>query len=301
MRTNTRPPSPAEWMPVIALPAITLWVTQYRCPPWLVMWSLAISVFFGFKWLTWRHALRASTTSNNAAISRSLAYLFAWPGMNANEFLCDTPQNRIQKPTAQEWVMAFTNLLFGIFLLWVVSPLVSTVPILIRGWIGLAGIVFLFHFGLFSILSCYWRGKGIQAPPLMRNPLGSCKLSEFWGSRWNTAFRDLTRDYLFRPLSRRYSTTFAVFLGFLASGLIHDLVISVPAQAGYGLPTLYFLMQGIGIQWERSKFGRRMGIDRASTGRIFAGLLIILPAGLLFHQQFIERIVLPFLEVLSWH
>lgn len=69
--------------------------------------------------------------------------------------------------------------------------------------------------------------------------------------------------------------------------MVHDLVISLPAGGGFGLPTLYFAAQGAGMFAERR-------MPRAWR-RPFALALVIVPAPLLFHPPFIERVMLPFL------
>lgn len=83
---------------------------------------------------------------------------------------------------------------------------------------------------------------------------------------------------------------------FLTSGLIHDFVISIPARAGYGLPTLYFLLQGIGVLFERSTVGKKLQLGRGAAGRIFAAVVTVGPLGLLFPPPFIERVVVPMLH-----
>ena len=78
------------------------------------------------------------------------------------------------------------------------------------------------------------------------------------------------------------------------SGIIHDLVISLPARSGYGLPTIYFLIQALGILAERTEHGRRWGL-----GQHWSTLLVIvLPTPLLFHPAFLERVIVPFVEAL---
>lgn len=299
MKNNARTLTPTEWLPVVIIPTISLAATQHCFPPWMVMWAIAFSIYFGLKWLTWRNALRSDPSLKVASRFRTLAYLLGWPGMNAKDFLNDATQCHVPKPTAFDWGQAFANFILGTVIIWLVFPNIPSTFGIVRGWIGLSGIAFLLHFGLFRILSCFWRWQGFQAPSLMNNPIASTKLSEFWGSRWNTAFRDLTRDYLFKPLSRLFTPTTAVFIGFFFSGIVHDLAISVPAQAGYGLPTLYFLIQSIGIWFERSRFGKALSIEHSPRGRIFAALFIVVPAGLLFHRSFIEVVAIPFLDAIT--
>jgi D-alanyl-lipoteichoic acid acyltransferase DltB (MBOAT superfamily) len=133
----------------------------------------------------------------------------------------------------------------------------------------------------------------------MNTPIASTGLGEFWGRRWNTAFRDLTHRFLFRPLTRRFGVRGGIAAGFVFSGLVHELVISVPAGGGHGGPTLFFAAQGIGILIERSRFGREAGLARGARGWLFTMLLLVLPAPILFHAPFVQRIVIPFMRAVG--
>jgi D-alanyl-lipoteichoic acid acyltransferase DltB (MBOAT superfamily) len=167
---------------------------------------------------------------------------------------------------------------------------------MLLGWLGMTGLILMLHFGTFHLLSCAWRAAGVDARPLMLHPSGSESVSEFWGRRWNTAFRDLTHRFLFRPLSGRLGPRRAILAGFLASGLVHDLVISLPAGGGYGWPTLYFVIQGAALVLERSRAGRAMGLGSGIRGRLFALLTAALPAWGLFHPPFVRNVVVPFMR-----
>lgn len=85
---------------------------------------------------------------------------------------------------------------------------------------------------------------------------------------------------------------------FAASGLIHDLVISLPAHGGYGLPTGYFLLQGLGVTMERSALGKRLGLQQGATGWIFMAVVTAAPAFWLFHPPFVLRVILPFMHAI---
>ncbi len=133
----------------------------------------------------------------------------------------------------------------------------------------------------------------------MNAPLLATSVSEFWGRRWNTAFRDVTHRFLFRPLSAWLGPRGGLAAGFLFSGVVHELAISVPAGAGYGGPTLFFCLQVPALLIERSRPGRAVGLGHGWRGWLFTAVVLIAPAGLLFHPPFVRRVILPFLEVLG--
>ena len=136
----------------------------------------------------------------------------------------------------------------------------------------------------------------VLMPPLMNRPLRSTSVAEFWGKRWNTAFRDLTFRFVFRPLQDSLSPQWALFFAFFVSGVIHELVISVPAGGGYGGPTLYFCIQAGGVIVERSAYGRRIGLGSGWPGRLFTGLVLVMPLRLLCPDVFLTRVVMPFMK-----
>jgi hypothetical protein len=253
------------------------------------MWALAGAIFIGAKWLTWRRA-----PVLDAPWWRHAAYLLAWPGLDAESFLRPMRLPREDRPAPREWGAATLRLACGAILFWGSHRLVREEMLL--GWLGMAGLILMLHFGAFHLLSCAWRAAGVDARPLMDHPSRSRSVGEFWGRRWNTAFRDLTHRFLFRPLTDRFGPRAAILAGFLASGLVHDLVISLPAGGGYGGPTAYFLVQGAAFLLERSRAGRAIGLGRGLRGRLFTLLVVGLPAWGLFHPPFVRNVVVPFLE-----
>jgi len=277
------------WLPLLALPATALLFSQHA-PAWVFMWALSFSIFAGLKWMTWWKA--RSRVAHSAG--RSFAYLVAWPGMDAETFLsADRPA---VKPSARDWLWAALKTALGVALLWVVARRIPEHQALLRGWIGLFGLIFLLHFGSFHLIALFWQTMGIAAEPIMSKPILSKTLSEFWGKRWNLGFRQLAHDLIFRPLHRRIGVAGAGLLVFAASGLIHDLVISLPARGGYGLPTGYFILQGLGVTLERSILGRRLGLQKGATAWIFLLTVTAVPAFWLFHPPFVLHVILPFMH-----
>ena len=106
------------------------------------------------------------------------------------------------------------------------------------------------------------------------------------GARWNRAFSDVARIALFRPLVRRLGVAGGTLAGFLASGMAHEIVISLPAGGGYGLPTAYFLIQGLAVLLQRR--------HPRLFGRAFTWLAFLGPSPLLFHPAFLTILHPPF-------
>jgi alginate O-acetyltransferase complex protein AlgI len=258
------------------------------------MWLMTFGIYAGFKWLTWRR-----TPTPPLPWWRHVAYLLAWPGLDARAFLLGGPLPPGAGPTPREWGLAALELLLGGLLFWGVAPTIPDPEEILRGWVGLVGLILMLHFGSFHLLSCTWRAAGVDARPLMNHPLASTSVSDFWGRRWNTAFRDLTHRFLFRPLTAHWGPRAAIGAGFTFSGLAHELVISVPAGGGYGWPTFYFLVQASALLAERSRFGWALGLGRGWRGWLFTLLVVAGPAYGLFHPPFVRNVVIPFMGVLG--
>jgi hypothetical protein len=279
---------------IFLLPLIVLAATPAAWPRWAFMWLVAVAVYFALKVLTWSAASTAGVPA-----WRQWAYLFTWPGMDAGRFLHMAPHDPSPRPAAAEWLAAIFKMILGVIIFWGAQFVVPRSSPIVRGWAGMIGTAFVLHFGLFHLLSCFWRGLGVDAHPLMNSPPRSTSVAEFWGQRWNTAFRDLTHTFLFRPLARRLGLVRALAVSFVFSGLIHDVVISLPAGGGYGGPTAFFLVQAIAILVEKSPLGRRLGLGRGVRGWLFTALALLGPARLLFHDRFITAIVIPFMQALG--
>ena len=154
------------------------------------------------------------------------------------------------------------------------------------GWVGMIGLVLMLHFGL-----VHWLMAVCGFESIMRQPLRARSVSEFWGARWNRAFPEMMRPLVFEPVKQMWGAKTATVAVFALSGLLHELVISLPAGAGYGLPTLYFLIQGVGVLTERKM--------RQSWRRFIACVVIVGPVFWLFHPLFVQRVIIPMMEALG--
>lgn len=262
-------------------------------PAWAWMWLLALTLFFAAKGLT---IARLPCPLKAGAGPRLLAYTFLWPGMDVEDFCSRVPA---PKPGVREWQAAAAKTLSGAALLWMAVPLISPTRPLLRGWTGMLGLVLLLHFGFFHLLSLTWRASGVNALPIMKSPGTATSLQGFWGARWNAAFTHLMHMHFFTPLARKLGPHAAFMGSFLLSGAVHELVISVPARGGYGLPTLYFALQGAGVLFERSRFGQRFGLGQGVKGWCFVVLVAGGPAMCLFHPIFVRNVILPMLHAIG--
>src|SRR5262249_332245 len=228
---------------------------------------------------------------------QSLAYLLFWPGMDADEFF-GVPVERPQIPPG-EWPKAVAKTLAGIALIWAGARIAQSGYPIAGGWTAIVGLVLLLHFGTFHLIALAWQRAGNPVKPIMQRPLTSRSLAELWGKRWNLGYRALSHTWVFRPLQKRFGIVVATLGTFFASGLLHELVISVPAGSGYGLPTAYFLAQGLGAIAERSETGKRFGLGRGASGWLWTAFIAVGPVCFLFHPWFVLRVIVPFLRAIT--
>jgi hypothetical protein len=294
-------PALIDYLPIVALPAAA-WGSASFVPAWLAMWCMAFAVYFGLKWLVWR---RTSPQLAHRTPGRFAAWFFLWPGMNPAPFFAATPLPPAERTaTRREWFVATAKTAAGLAMIGLIGPWafpyerLADYP-LVAGWIGMIGLILLLHSGTFHLAALAWRRAGVAVEPLMDNPLAAASLAEFWGRRWNRAFRDLVDTLIFRPLVRSHGPRNTSWYVFLFSGLAHDLVITVPAGGGYGLPTLYFLLQAAVLDLTRSRLGKTWNLRQGLRARLIAIVTLVAPLGLLAPRPFVENCILPLMRLWS--
>lgn len=273
--------------------AACLLARHFAWPAWAFMFALAFAILGGLKGLTWRMALRNAAAPSAA---RSFGYLLLWPGLDARAFL---GPRTAPPPDESAWSAAAARTLLGALLLWGAARLAAGYAPYAAAWMGMAGAVLMVHFGFFDLLALFWQAGGVRAERLMLAPHRARSLAEFWTKRWNTAFSAAARACCAAPARERLGARGAWMLVFALSGLVHEAVLSWPAGGGWGLPFGYFALQGMGVLLERSRAGRCLGLGRGLRGRLFALAAVILPAPLLFHVPFVERVVAPLLAAMG--
>lgn len=281
-----------EWVPLVALTLAAL-VLGSIVVPWVFMWLLAIAMYAGFKWQTFWSVCTTQPVPN---WRRGAAYLLLWPGMDPKPFFAPVTKTRHIQP--REWIAASAKLIAGAAFVVIAKSTFPAGHPLAVGWMAMIGLILFLHFGALQFVALGWQGVGVRAEPIMNRPAASKSLSDLWGKRWNRGFRTLAHKLIFRPVERRCGRVAGILATFLASGLVHDLAISVPARAGYGLPTAYFLIQGLGIVIERSRMGAICGLGDGVAGRLWIVTVAAVPLPLLFHSSFVIRVMLPFLHAI---
>ncbi len=158
----------------------------------------------------------------------------------------------------------------------------------------LIGFSLILHFGLLSISAGMWRLSGVNTYYLFKSPAKATSLIEFWSKRWNIAFSEMTSIAIFRPLINKTGAAIALMLAFGFSGLLHEVALSVPVNSGYGLPTLYFIIQGGLVLFEKAMTSHKiMFLKNKVIAHIWTLFWVIVPMPLLFHTQFIKQVVWP--------
>lgn len=276
----------------LALAATALWILP-DLHPFVTMCCISLSLFALIKLHTLVSFLATSTRPDPASI---LWWFVAWPGLDARGFFSQSEGESSPTNRPGETLFAISKMLFGFTLLGLIAPRLLAHNKIVAGWTALIGTVFVLHFGGFHLLAIFWRARGRAVTPIMNAPVLATSVSDFWSKRWNLAFRDYAYPNLFKPLARRWSPALAVGGGYAFSGIVHELAISLPAGAGYGLPTLYFTLQGIAILVERRLAKTGIRIRGGWRGWSWTALVTAPAALILFHPPFIRSVVVPLVE-----
>lgn len=146
-----------------------------------------------------------------------------------------------------------------------------------------------FHFGALRVLKGIHRLAGFPVRTLFPNLLKTTGVSDFWSRRWNVGYSQMMQRVIGRPVSRRWGRQGGVCAVFVVSGLLHEVAITLPVQAGWGLPSVYFLVHG-GLTILEEKFHFQLG-------RVVTLLLVMAPLAVLFPPAFQEEVIVRCLMI----
>lgn len=262
-----------------------------HAPPGFRMLALCGTLLFGMK------AVVSAAESTPLRPLVWLGFATLWPGMRPRLFA--TAGSGPLPGAAALLQQGLKRIGAGLALVLLARQLANAAPsAMALAWLAtaalLAGLSLLVHFGLFNVAAGLWRLAGVDCRPLFRAPLAARSLGDFWGRRWNLAFCEMTTVAVYRPVAARCGRPTATCAAFLFSGLLHELAISVPVQAGYGLPTLYFALHGGLVLVEQALERRGWAITRLGwLAHVWTLAWLALPLPLLFHPWFLEGVVWP--------
>lgn len=212
-------------------------------------------------------------------------YCFAWVGMNPTIFF--------KRNDVTDYKLLYRGLIFftlGLAVLILLRFIVNTSDSLTGTTYWLMSLMILIalsqilHFGLLNISAVALQMLHYPAYSLFRSPLQANSLRDFWGKRWNLAFTEMTSVVAYRPLRKRLSDRQAFIIAFLFSGLLHEVALSLPVNKGYGLPTLYFIIQLILILLEPILFGTK------KPGSLWIVACLVIPLPILFHKAIMTQV-----------
>jgi len=272
------------WVLTVAALTATDRIVCHQPPP-LRMLTLIIVLFLSMK------AIVLLETSVRLTVPRLMAFVCGWFGMRPEVFT-----KRSTSPLAHGTRLVVTGVLSiaagitAIEFAGHLTPIFRPVAVCFL----FAGCSLILHFGVLNICAGMWRHLGFDCRALFRSPWQASTLAEFWGRRWNVAFSEMVSLAVVRPLTPSIGGRAARLAGFVASGLMHEVAITVPVHGGYGLPTVYFLIQAAMMDRE---------LHQKTVGGLSRHALtlstVLLPLPLVFPAAFVNYVVWPLTKLLG--
>ena len=212
--------------------------------------------------------------NDKLTLMRYCIFAFLWFGMDAASFR--TRRERLSwKPDVRLGLLLMLVGTLGAWLVWTMEwrqILILFTPMSLG-----------FHFGALRVLKGVLRAVGFPVRTLFPNVLETQGIGDFWSRRWNVGYSQMMQRLVGRPVEALAGANASVMAIFVASGVLHELAITLPVRSGFGLPTLYFTLHGLLTLLEK-KWGRPIG-------KIPALLAVILPLGLLFPPAFQSEVI----------
>jgi hypothetical protein len=119
-------------------------------------------------------------------------------------------------------------------------------------------------------------------------PYLSASLRDFWSHRWNTWVSDTFRELFFDRIALKVFYYVAVI--FVLSGIYHEFLINIPyltltGHNLFGSMIIYFVLQSIGLNLERSSF-----VPGTLSNRLFMYMVVLGPAPLILNEALVHMI-----------
>lgn len=166
-------------------------------------------------------------------------------------------------------------------------PMIRAFPLWLQSYLAVVPFWLLIE-ALGGLCRLLWLSSGRLVPAINIRPWQATSLADFWGRRWNRLFGDWLHQVVFMPIKRRPKT--AIFTTFLVSGLVHELLVSLPFMIVYGkniwgLMTGYFLIQYLAIRIESRLQLNALGKKTLLWLAVLAPVPLVLNHGtlLIFH------------------
>ncbi|WP_462264478.1 MBOAT family protein [Mucilaginibacter sp.] len=289
---NTRLTS--AWVMLVFSVAVIGFVFR-QIQPVIKMLAIIATTFTAMKVVTATESYKGKTFA--LTFKQWLVFAAGWAGMRAQPF---ETLGAAAIPGARGMIrfgisrLLAGALLIGLAHLLVKQPINPTFLYIAVSALLLVAFSLILHFGLLSISAGSWRLWGVHTYYLFNRPATALSLTEFWGKRWNVAFSEMTTLTLFRPLRHKAGNAAALMAAFLFSGLLHELALSVPVNKGYGLPLLYFFIQGLLVLLEKALTLHHINfLEHKIIARAWVFFWLVVPMPLLFHAAFLQEVVWP--------
>jgi hypothetical protein len=165
-------------------------------------------------------------------------------------------------------------------------------PLFVAAWARVASLVLLLD-GAFRAAAGAFRAAGLRAEEAFRSPWAMTDLRDFWGRRWNRIVGRTLALEVFAPARRRVGGAAAVLLTFLASGLVHEVVLVGPTGESLGAYLAFFGLHGLAIlaldRWLPGPGRTRSG---RLARRLWAWAILLATAPLFFGAAYREAVPL---------